>query len=535
MLGALNTSLESLQQELKKEHATYIRIEAPERHFPTPNAETLREWADDAFKGLGGSRMIFGMLGDPEDRSQLVLKVRRMAERRIALTEVQDGATEASDPLIDALEQMAPSERQRRFKELLARSMPWIDGNLSRDIQLNSDQFKCFIGVANSKEFERRFRAEIETAVPTHASITASQVAIVDTGTPGKAVCYCELSGIPLTVMRGLDAWRTSYRKESENIPVHTHVDSTQFTHPIVPTMEELNFLADDFKNYLLAVMLGVLTRSAQKVTPPGQYQFMVRRGENLRMGNERAFRQNGLPRMYREQILAAVHAKLEQFDLAQITALSALASYYETEVYSPRLVPNETGLETPRKGFASAMAGELYRELREKAMRRSMSEQHFEVTEALALERKTLWAAAVEGSEKDAYEWEVRDPEGSGQARMKYVVRTEFSDAAWLARILSTSTDGLIKPIETLPLTTLPPPLPGAPPVTYMVAINGQQAGPYSALHISQFLANGQLTPAALVWRAGMSTWLPLAQLPELAGMSAAPPLPGVPPLPGG
>ncbi len=538
MVSLLGQSIDSLTQELKKDHATYIRVDVQERDIPLPKPEVLREWADESFKDIGGSKVLFPMLSEPENRSSLLMKVRRMAERQIALmgAELDDGST--SDPLLDALEQMPPADRQRRFKELLIRAMPWIDANLSRDIQLKADQYKCFIGVANSKEFEKKFRAEIETAVPTHAGITPGQISIVETGMPGKAVCYCELSGVPLTVMRGLDAWRTSYRKESENIPVHTHIDSTQFTHPIVPTMDELNSLADDFKSYLLAVMLGVLTRSSQRVTPPGQYQFMVRRGENLKMGNERAFRQNGLPRTYREQILASTNDRLEDLDKVQVAALAALAGYYESDVYSPRLVPDETGAETARKGFSSAMAGELARDLRDKALRKGMSEKEFQMIESLALERKSTWLQAVEASDQDAYDWEVRESESGYGPRLKYAVKTEFRDAAWVAQALSTSVaaEQPIRPIETLPAGGgRPPPLPGAPASvpTYMVAINGQQAGPYSAVHIAQYIASGQLTGATLVWRQGMTGWTPLAQVPELAG-TMAPPLPGVPPLPG-
>ena len=73
-----------------------------------------------------------------------------------------------------------------------------------------------------------------------------------------------ELSGVPMTVLRGLEGWRTSYRKEAEKSPTHTHIDSTQFSHPIAPTTDEINRLAEDFKQFLLAVMLGVLSRSTQ-------------------------------------------------------------------------------------------------------------------------------------------------------------------------------------------------------------------------------------------------------------------------------
>jgi uncharacterized protein (TIGR00266 family) len=37
--------------------------------------------------------------------------------------------------------------------------------------------------------------------------------------------------------------------------------------------------------------------------------------------------------------------------------------------------------------------------------------------------------------------------------------------------------------------------------------------------------------TPQALVWRAGMSGWTPLAQIPELAAAGGPPPMPGMPP----
>ena len=39
--------------------------------------------------------------------------------------------------------------------------------------------------------------------------------------------------------------------------------------------------------------------------------------------------------------------------------------------------------------------------------------------------------------------------------------------------------------------------------------------------------------TPQALVWRAGMSGWTPLAQVPELAAAGGPPPMPGMPPVP--
>ena len=536
MIGSLQQSIEHLKQDLKKDHATYIHIEAPHREVPMPKPELLREWADESFKDIGGSKVLFQMLAQPEDRASLLSKVKRMAERQIAIASGGVEGESDVDPLIAALEAMSPPERHRRFTELLARAMPWIDANLSREFTPSAEQYKCFIGVAGAREFERRFRAEIEACVPAQAGITSDQILIVETGTPGRAVCYCELSGIPLTVLRGLEPWRTSYRKESEKIPVHTHIDSTQFAHPLVPSMDELNALADDFKHYLLAVITGVLIRSPQKVVPPGQYQFTVRPGETLRMGNERSFRKNGLPPTRRDQIINRVNDKIDALGKTQMAALAILAGHYEFNVYAPKkVVIDEAGTEEFRKGFAGTLAGEAARELTDRALRRGLSEREFERLKDKALERLSTWAAPIEGSDSDAYEWEVGEADAETGPRLKYVVRKElFQEDAddTLAEVLglrSANHRPTEEPAVNVALGA--PPLPTA--TQYMLAINGQQAGPYTLAVVQQYLTSGQINQLTLVWRQGLTAWLPLWQVPELA---VPPLLPGgIPPLPGG
>lgn len=55
-----------------------------------------------------------------------------------------------------------------------------------------------------------------------------------------------------------------------------------------------------------------------------------------------------------------------------------------------------------------------------------------------------------------------------------------------------------------------------------YYIAKDGQHSGPY---HKEQLIANG-LTPNSLVWRQGMTAWMPANQLPELSDIIAdAPP----------
>lgn len=71
------------------------------------------------------------------------------------------------------------------------------------------------------------------------------------------------------------------------------------------------------------------------------------------------------------------------------------------------------------------------------------------------------------------------------------------------------------------------PPPMPGA--ASYMLAVNGQQYGPYNMQQLQQMVTSGQLTAQTLVWCQGMATWEPAANRADLASLfaPAAPPMP--------
>lgn len=97
---------------------------------------------------------------------------------------------------------------------------------------------------------------------------------------------------------------------------------------------------------------------------------------------------------------------------------------------------------------------------------------------------------------------------------------------------------DSLLQPQEeaTTSAATLapsqptPPPMPGA--VSYMLAVNGQQYGPYNMQQMQQMALQGQLTTQSLVWCQGMVAWEPASNRPDLA-MLFAPAIPPVPPMP--
>ncbi|UUZ52848.1 hypothetical protein LP419_27265 [Massilia sp. H-1] len=204
--------------------------------------------------------------------------------------------------------------------------------------------------------------------VPT-GSFHGDLVSIVNTGIAGKAVCYIELSGFPMTVLRGLQTWRTSYQIENPKIPTHLHFDATRFRHPISPSMDELNHLADDYEWFLQANALGVIKRKADlgdreaSFQPRGQYLFEVEpgSGEWLQIGNEFAIRSNGLPSYYHEQVIAAVQNRLAALGPNQLVLLAALMRHYQHRVYEPKLEVDETGAQLPSPSLPNITARRLY------------------------------------------------------------------------------------------------------------------------------------------------------------------------------
>lgn len=60
-----------------------------------------------------------------------------------------------------------------------------------------------------------------------------------------------------------------------------------------------------------------------------------------------------------------------------------------------------------------------------------------------------------------------------------------------------------------------------------YHIGRNGQQVGEYSLQELQAGWARGDFLPEDLVWREGMSDWIPLSQLTELAAESTPTPSP--------
>jgi hypothetical protein len=71
------------------------------------------------------------------------------------------------------------------------------------------------------------------------------------------------------------------------------------------------------------------------------------------------------------------------------------------------------------------------------------------------------------------------------------------------------------------------PPPLPAQ--MTFHVAVNGAQAGPFDMSTLQGQAGSGALKRDSLVWKAGMAQWAKANDVPELAALFAGvpPPLP--------
>lgn len=77
----------------------------------------------------------------------------------------------------------------------------------------------------------------------------------------------------------------------------------------------------------------------------------------------------------------------------------------------------------------------------------------------------------------------------------------------------------------------TTPPPVPCAT-ASYLVAVNGQQFGPFNIQQLQQMVQTGQLTSQTYVWKQGMANWEFAGNMQELSGLFGTVP-PPIPPMP--
>ncbi|WP_306397099.1 tubulin-like doman-containing protein [Telluria beijingensis] len=509
MLGAVDQRIKQLRSDARQEHATTIKLGAEMTPEPVRLAGDTSIWSEEVLLEFGGSARLFPQLGDERLRAELLLKLFRRAQLQLSNQDLE--RQEPADPLLERLSGLSPQERQRIFAEWIRSAMPWVNARFSAEFTPNADQFKCFIGVGDPVAW-RRMEAEIRAAVPT-GYFHGELVSIVNTGVSGRAVCYIELSGYPMTVLRGLPTWRASYQIENPKIPTHLHFDATRFRHPISPSMDELGRLADDYEWFLQAIALGVIRRKAElgdreaAFQPRGQYVFEVEpgSGEWLQIGNEFAVRSNGLPPYYREGVIAAVQARLAGLGPQRLALLAALMRYYQLRVYEPRLEIDETGAQLPSPSLPNITARRLYDSWMRRAQAFDAGLQPGRI-EAL-LGQVERWTEVVPGSSQDAYSWEVERAVDKRIIRPALLADEEAAEQALAAAPRAAA--------------VAPPPLPSATP-RFKLFVGGAQRGPFTVDEVAQQAARGEIDHATrawdMRWHPKIGKWSTVGELPELA-----------------
>jgi hypothetical protein len=508
MLAAVDHRIGQLRAEARHEHATYIKLASDVLPEPVKLTGDVSAWSEEVLLEFGGSARLFPALADERLRADLLLKLFRRAQTELSGEHM--AGSEPADPLLERLAAMSPQERQRVFAEWIRSAMPWVNARFSAEFTPRADQFKCFVGVGDANAW-RRMEAEIRAAVPT-GFFHGELVSVVNTGVAGRAVCYIELSGIPMTVLRGLPTWRASYQIENPKIPTHLHFDSTRFRHPISPSMDELNRLADDYDWFLQANALGVIRRKPDQgereatFQPRGQYLFEVEpgSGEWLQIGNEFAIRSNGLPPYYRDQVIAAVRNRMSGMGPHQMLMLAALMRHYQLRVYEPRLEVDETGAQLPSPSLPNVTARRLFDAWFRRASALDPSIGQAQVDAALATIGQ--WTEPVPDSASDAYSWEVERPVDKRVIKPDLFASDERAAHALERRAAA--------PVS-------------APAPRYKVFVNGAQRGPYALEEIAQQLARGELDAGTRVWsmqwNPKLDKWKTIADLPELAALLGA------------
>jgi hypothetical protein len=73
-----------------------------------------------------------------------------------------------------------------------------------------------------------------------------------------------------------------------------------------------------------------------------------------------------------------------------------------------------------------------------------------------------------------------------------------------------------------------IPPP---SPSFAYLVAVGGQQSGPFNMEQLKQFVSSGEFTKQTNVWKQGMENWQEAGNVQELAVLFTGNTPPFIPP----
>ncbi len=509
-------------EAMKQGHAMYFVLPAPKSRLDGLELlprDQARRWAEEAFQDFGGTQQLFSLLKEDDGRSELLSKLRNRALSLIG----GDAETDEENPLFAALDEYANhASLSQLFTDFLQRAMPWVGAKVEGYLkpQNPKDQYKCLIGVKDAKKFEDKYGKLLLNRLPPMTMMTAKEVGFVDIDTPGKVVCYTELSGLPLPSLKSLDQWYVSYRSE-DKIPVHTHRSTSTFVHARELTLDELSSRAEDFKLFVQAVALGVLKRT-ERGEDAGLYS-VTKRGRTQSIGDEKKLRLIGIPEVYRPIIQEQVDEDLEKLNSPdQLAMWIALLEYYASSVY-PIATFRSDGVDVDRKSLPTLMCEKLVEDWTRR-LELKLGQGTAERLLRTASDLVHDWTIEIPKSASDVYQYEVN----MRNIQTKRVLLNAVLQPGWkLPQAVVAEQQPKVQ-AGTLPGG--PPPLPQQQ-IQVFVAVNGQQAGPFDMPILRQMVYSGQLTKDSLVWMDGMVSWAAASTVAGIASVFGVvpPPLPTV------
>lgn len=517
MIADLDKQIGLTREAMRRGHAMYFVLSGTDTSIDKSDLvsrKQAQQWADEAFQDFGGTQQLFAMLHDDEGRTELIGKLQNRALELISVKIDR----EEENPLFAALD--THQNLTQLFADFLQRAMPWVSARVDKYLKENNpnDQYKCVIGVKDSVRFARKYGAMIKNRLPTSTLITSEEVAFVEIDTPGKIVCYTELSGLPLPSLKGLDEWYTSYREENGKTPVHTHRKTSTFVHPRELTTDELASRAEDFRLFLQGVGLGVLER-AEKGEASGSYKISVK-GQARYVGDEKLLRLEGFEKSYRDEVRRQLEIDYDQLKSPDHKAIwVALLEYYARSVYPLKVVLIGGNKSKEQRSLPTLICEQLVEEW---TKRLDLMIEGDIADQLLNSARKALfdWTDDVSGSMEDVYLYEINAEE----YKPKRVLKREVFKRDWSLG------DGRATDVPSTPSSAPEP----KKAISYFVAVDGKADGPHDRDTLREMVGRGLLNVTTKVWTQGMSDWVLAKDVQEMADLLLQPPPLCPPPLDG-
>jgi len=528
-------------EAMKQSHAMFQVLPTPASlvgEFKEPEEQEFRTWADDVFKKLGGTRGLYGRIKNPKLGSEGCADLLRTeAIKKISSCPMPVQPLQVPNPLFAALDELSLDERKSMLVQTMQRAMPWAPLKLADYLKVEKpeEQYKCLIGVKEHAEFKKRYGDILLAAIPSTSKMTATQVGFVEISEPGRLVCYVELSGLPLPAIRSLSDWHAAYKVEDKKIPVHTHKQVSKFVHVIEMNESELASRYSDFELMVQALALRDLSRSPRR-NENGRLSMKIEEGERS-VGDERVIRLNGFDNYYRTTLQEKIENSLGLLkNTSQKEMWYLLMLYYLKSVY-PIKVTIENNTSKDAKHLPTLVCENLLDRARLDLLRSGKSAADIEQLMKIESEVLNRWSEVIVGSDADPYPHEVGGTEGA-KLLPKRALKMEVFGEHWTysvaqpaqsAPAMAHVPQANILPPAAAGFTSMPPPM-AAPAIQWHLHVNGTNYGPFALDLLRSMIPTGQFSAQTMVWREGMTAWLPACTVPELAAVFM--PTPVIPPV---